>query len=106
MSNENELDASGVGPCSKPPCRATVLVDSVLGYGSSFGAPLAAGRSIRAEFTFTLAATTPVADTWWTPWFKWLSGHSGRRVAPPSMGSLAAGLPPLEAAPGLYVHER
>jgi hypothetical protein len=23
-------------------------------------------------------ATTPVADTWWTPWFEWLSAHSSR----------------------------
>jgi len=53
-----------------------------------------------------LAATQPVADTWWTPWLKWLRDHSRRRVAPPSMGAIAAGLPPLEAAPGLYVHER
>jgi polyhydroxyalkanoate synthase len=53
-----------------------------------------------------IAATTPVADTWWTPWFEWLRDHSGRRAAPPSIGSVAAGLPPLEAAPGLYVHER
>jgi len=53
-----------------------------------------------------IAATTPVADTWWTPWFEWLRDHSGRRAAPPSMGSVAEGLPPLEAAPGLYVHER
>ena len=53
-----------------------------------------------------IAATKPVADTWWTPWLEWLRAHSTRRVAPPSMGAVAAGLPPLEAAPGLYVHER
>ena len=53
-----------------------------------------------------IAATTPKHGTWWTPWFEWLRDHSGRRVAPPSTGSVAAGLPPLEAAPGLYVHER
>jgi polyhydroxyalkanoate synthase len=53
-----------------------------------------------------ISSTPPVADTWWTPWFKWLRDHSGRRVPPPSIGSLAAGLPPLDAAPGLYVHER
>jgi polyhydroxyalkanoate synthase subunit PhaC len=53
-----------------------------------------------------LAATTPVADTWWMPWFKWLSAHSTRRGAPPSMAATARGLPPLDAAPGLYVHER
>jgi polyhydroxyalkanoate synthase len=53
-----------------------------------------------------IAATTPVADTWWTRWAEWLSDHSGHRVAPPSIGSVAEGLPPLEVAPGLYVHER
>src|SRR5512135_3353036 len=29
------------GPCSKAPCRTIVRVDSVLGYGSAFGNPVA-----------------------------------------------------------------
>jgi polyhydroxyalkanoate synthase len=53
-----------------------------------------------------IAATSPVADSWWTPWLEWLREHSTGRVAPPSMGAVADGLPPLEAAPGLYVHQR
>jgi polyhydroxyalkanoate synthase len=52
-----------------------------------------------------LGATAPVAGSWWTPWSEWLARHSGRpRVAPPSMG--ARTLPPLDAAPGRYVHQR
>jgi polyhydroxyalkanoate synthase len=53
-----------------------------------------------------LAATSQVEGSWWTPWAKWLAGHSSAQVAPPSMGAPDAGLPPLEAAPGRYVHQR
>ena len=51
-----------------------------------------------------IAATTPVAGSWWTPWLHWLHERSSAGVKPPSMG--APSLPPLGAAPGLYVHER
>lgn len=53
-----------------------------------------------------LQATPTVAGSWWSAWSDWLARHSGRRVPPPSMGAPRAGLPPLEAAPGLYVHQR
>ncbi len=53
-----------------------------------------------------LAATEPVAGTWWTAWETWLRQHSTRRVAPPSIGAVKQGLPPLDAAPGQYVHAR
>jgi len=56
----NVLPVSGTtagDPCSTAPCLADVRVDSVLGYGSSFPAPLSAGNVIRLRFTFTLAPT-------------------------------------------------
>jgi polyhydroxyalkanoate synthase subunit PhaC len=53
-----------------------------------------------------LAATPSVPGSWWTAWVRWLSDRSSRRTAPPPMGAPAAGLPPLEAAPGRYVHHR
>jgi poly[(R)-3-hydroxyalkanoate] polymerase subunit PhaC len=53
-----------------------------------------------------LQATHSVSDTWWTAWRHWLKRHSTRQVAPPSLGSPAGGLKPLDAAPGRYVHER
>lgn len=53
-----------------------------------------------------LAATEPVSGTWWTAWERWLRQHSTRRVAPPSIGAVKQGLPPLDAAPGQNVHER
>jgi hypothetical protein len=46
------------GPCSKAPCRAVVRVDSVLGYGSAFGNPVALQGQIPVRFAFTLAPTT------------------------------------------------
>jgi hypothetical protein len=46
------------GPCSKAPCRGTVRVDSVLGYGAAFGNPIAVNEQINVRFAFTLAATT------------------------------------------------
>jgi polyhydroxyalkanoate synthase len=53
-----------------------------------------------------MAATEPVTGSWWTAWVDWLGRHSGKRVAPPSMGARSAGLPPLDHAPGSYVHQR
>ncbi|HYN60828.1 MAG TPA: alpha/beta fold hydrolase [Rubrivivax sp.] len=47
-----------------------------------------------------------VAGSWWTAWVAWLERQGPRRIAPPPMGAPAAGLPPLEAAPGRYVHQR
>ena len=51
-----------------------------------------------------LASTEPVPGSWWTAWTDWLARHSGPRVAAPRMG--APRLPPLDAAPGQYVHQR
>jgi polyhydroxyalkanoate synthase len=42
--------------------------------------------------------------SWWTDWSRWLTGHAGEMVAPPSMGS--AKHPPLLDAPGSYVLEK
>jgi len=53
-----------------------------------------------------LQTTPTVAGSWWSAWAVWLTRHSGRRVPPPAMGAPQAGLPPLDAAPGLYVHQR
>ncbi|MGY4829106.1 PHA/PHB synthase family protein [Sphaerotilaceae bacterium SBD11-9] len=51
-----------------------------------------------------LAQTALTPGSWWTAWASWLGQHSGRRGAPPRLG--ARGLPPLEPAPGQYVHQR
>ena len=53
-----------------------------------------------------LEAARPVAGSWWPAWLHWLDRHSGRRGALPGMGAPDAGLTPLEAAPGTYVHQR
>jgi polyhydroxyalkanoate synthase subunit PhaC len=53
-----------------------------------------------------MASTPSVSGSWWTAWAEWLRERSTRRVAPPRMGAPQAGLPPLEAAPGHYVHQR
>lgn len=43
--------------------------------------------------------------SWWPAWQQWLAARSSPdMVAPPSMG--APGLPPLDDAPGTYVHQR
>ncbi len=48
-----------------------------------------------------------VPGAWWPEWDRWLTAHSGaRRVPPPPMGNVAAGLAPLAAAPGEYVRAR
>ncbi len=51
--------------------------------------------------------TEPAAGSWWPIWQRWLAEHSTpARVAPPSMGSSAAGHPPIDDAPGKYVLQR
>jgi polyhydroxyalkanoate synthase subunit PhaC len=42
--------------------------------------------------------------SWWPDWTDWLSSRSGRKSAPPPMGS--AKHPPLQDAPGTYVLEK
>jgi hypothetical protein len=44
-------------PCAKAPCRATVRIETVLGYGPAFLRPLANGEEIPVTFMFTLAPT-------------------------------------------------
>jgi polyhydroxyalkanoate synthase len=53
----------------------------------------------------TWAAMAPQHDgSWWPAWAAWLRGAgSAGTTAPPAMGAAERGLPPLEAAPGLYV---
>ncbi len=55
-----------------------------------------------AEGWFT--ANEPRPGSWWLSWVDWLDRHSGAPVPPPAMGNAKAGLPPLEPAPGRYVH--
>lgn len=44
--------------------------------------------------------------SWWPEWVGWLKERSSGLEAARSLGNEAAGYPPLEAAPGTYVHER
>ena len=50
-----DRSAASGDPCSKFPCSATVLVDSVLGYGSAFPGALAPRQVIEVRFQYTLA---------------------------------------------------
>ncbi|MGC9269258.1 PHA/PHB synthase family protein [Acidiphilium sp.] len=49
----------------------------------------------------------PVKEgSWWPEFVSFLDTRSGAPVAPPPLGREAAGYPPLDAAPGHYIHER
>ncbi len=50
--------SESTGPCSKQPCIATVNVNNVIGYGSSFKTPIAKGSNIKLKFAFTLSKTS------------------------------------------------
>jgi polyhydroxyalkanoate synthase subunit PhaC len=51
-------------------------------------------------------AAAPVhKGSWWPAWQDWLARQSGAPAAPPPLGNPKAGYPPLEDAPGLYVHQ-
>lgn len=48
---------------------------------------------------------TPVhKGSWWPEWAAWLVERSGACGMPPRLGNTEAGFPPLEPAPGTYVH--
>ncbi|MFL5158904.1 MAG: PHA/PHB synthase family protein, partial [Microvirga sp.] len=51
-----------------------------------------------------LQSATRHEGSWWPDWTAWLSARSGRKSAPPRMGS--SKYPPLQDAPGTYVLER
>ena len=53
-----------------------------------------------------VAETAKQEGSWWPAWQRWLAQRSGRRVAPPSLGSPELGHPPIADAPGEYVLER
>ncbi|MGE4280110.1 MAG: PHA/PHB synthase family protein, partial [Magnetospirillum sp.] len=42
--------------------------------------------------------------SWWEPWEEWLVANSSGQIAPPTMGAVDAGYPPIAEAPGYYVH--
>jgi polyhydroxyalkanoate synthase len=51
--------------------------------------------------------TPPQPGSWWPIWQHWLAQHSSpTQVAPPPMGSVAAGYPPIADAPGIYVLQK
>jgi polyhydroxyalkanoate synthase len=52
------------------------------------------------------AETDPRRGSWWPAWTEWLDGHSGKAVAPPTLGAPDRGYPPIADAPGSYVHQR
>ena len=51
-------------------------------------------------------ARTPVQQgSWWPEWQSWLATRSRSGAKPPPMGAAEKGLPPLDDAPGTYVHQ-
>ena len=66
---------------------------------------LDASETLAPEVWFE--TTEPRSGSWWPTWQQWLAQHSTRSlVAPPPMGSAAAGYPPLGDAPGDYVLQK
>jgi len=53
-----------------------------------------------------IESTSSHTGSWWPQWQGWLRELSSKKIAPPAMGAPAAGFPPIEDAPGRYVHER
>ena len=47
----------------------------------------------------------PVAGSWWLEWSQWLVQHCSATARPPVFGAPDRGLPPLQDAPGTYVHQ-
>jgi polyhydroxyalkanoate synthase len=51
-----------------------------------------------------LAGATEQPGSWWEDWAGWIGHRAGDRRPPPPLGSAAH--PPLDDAPGVYVHEK
>ena len=52
-----------------------------------------------------LESASKESDSWWQHWRGWLHARGGKlKAAPAELGH--ADYPPMEAAPGTYVHER
>lgn len=51
-----------------------------------------------------LAHHEPKQGSWWPEWSEWLAARSSGKTAPPAMGAADDGYPPIEAAPGSYIH--
>lgn len=47
----------------------------------------------------------PRPGSWWQEWGRWLASQSGAPIAPPPMGAVRKGYPPLCDAPGTYIHQ-
>lgn len=61
------------------------------------------GRYVDPE---TWALSTSVQKgSWWPAWVRWLGEQSGAPAAPPPLGAVERGYPPLANAPGRYVLE-
>jgi hypothetical protein len=47
-------------PCAKAPCRASIRIDEVVGYGAAFTPPLSKGDVIEVQFAFTTGDTRSI----------------------------------------------
>ncbi len=47
-------------PCAKAPCGASLRIDEVIGYGSAFPSPLAAGDVVEVHFAFSTGPTKTI----------------------------------------------
>jgi len=50
-------------PCFRFPCNATMIIETVHGYGPAFSTPLAAGKKIPLYFVYSIAGTAATGFT-------------------------------------------
>ena len=66
-----------------------------------------ASRAARAPYVDPdtwVETARPVDGSWWPAWAHWLVAYNAEMSSPPPVGRAESGYPPLEEAPGTYVH--
>ena len=80
-------------------------VQSIVAAPGNFKSKYLTNARLGSDADHWFETATEHKGTWWDHWLEWLGRRAGEQKAPPAaLGS--EHFPPMEAAPGTYVHQR